>query len=180
MGWFIVRIADPERAAAVASRIDAAFENSLNPSRTSTEDEYARQFAKQQGDIGLMTAGILGAVFFTILLLTGNTMAQALRERVPELAVLKTFGFTDGAVARLVLAEAVLLCAAGGAAGIALGALAMAALQPMLLGFVGLIEVTWQTLALGLALALALGLVVGAAPAFTARRLAIVDALRER
>ena len=180
VGWFIVRIADPERAAAVASRIDAAFENSLNPSRTSTEDEYARQFAKQQGDIGLMTAGILGAVFFTILLLTGNTMAQALRERVPELAVLKTFGFTDGAVARLVLAEAVLLCAAGGVAGIALGALAMAALQPMLLGFVGLIEVTWQTLALGLALALALGLVVGAAPAFTARRLAIVDALRER
>ena len=180
VGWFIVRIAHPEQAAEVANRIDAAFENSLNPSRTSTEDEYARQFAKQQGDIGLMTTGILGAVFFTILLLTGNTMAQALRERVPELAVLKTFGFTDGAVALLVLAEAVLLCVVGGALGIGLGALAMNALQPMLTSFAGLIEVTWQTLATAFALALALGLVVGAVPALTARRLTIVDALRER
>ena len=180
VGWFIVRIADPEQAAEVANRIDVAFENSLNPSRTSTEDEYARQFAKQQGDIGLMTTGILGAVFFTILLLTGNTMAQGLRERVPELAVLKTFGFTDGAVGLLVLAEGVLLCSAGGALGVALGVLAMNALQPMLLNFVGMIEVTWQTLATALAFAVALGLVVGAVPALSARRLAIVDALRER
>ena len=180
VGWFIVRIADPEHAAEVAHRIDAAFENSLNPSRTSTEDEYARQFAKQQGDIGLMTTGILGAVFFTILLLTGNTMAQGLRERVPELAVLKTFGFTDGAVGLLVLAEGVLLCSAGGALGVGLGVLAMNALQPMLLNFVGMIDVTWQTLATALAFAVALGLVVGAVPALSARRLAIVDALRER
>lgn len=180
VGWFIVRIADPEHAAEVAHRIDAAFENSLNPSRTSTEDEYARQFAKQQGDIGLMTTGILGAVFFTILLLTGNTMAQGLRERVPELAVLKTFGFTDGAVGLLVLAEGVLLCSAGGALGVGLGVLAMNALQPMLLNFVGMIEVTWQTLATASAFAVALGLVVGAVPALSARRLAIVDALRER
>lgn len=180
VGWFIVRVANPDQAPEVASRIDALFENSLNPSRTSTEDEYNRQFAKQQGDIGLMTTGILGAVFFTILLLTGNTMAQALRERIPELAVLKTFGFTDGAVALLVLAEAVALCVLGGLVGVALGYAAMTALQPLLQDFFGLIEVTWPTLATAVGVAVALGLVVGAAPAWTARRLTIVDALRER
>ena len=117
VGWLSVRVEDPQEAAEVASAIDALFENSLNPTRTATEDEANREFARQQGDIGLMTTGILAAVFFTILLLTGNTMAQSLRERVPELAVLKTFGFTDGSVARLVLAEAVLLALVGGALG---------------------------------------------------------------
>ncbi len=180
VGWFIVRVTDPALAPEVASRIDAMFENSVNPSRTSTEDEYNRQFAKQQGDIGLMTTGILGAVFFTILLLTGNTMAQALRERIPELAVLKTFGFTDGSVALLVLAEAVALCLLGGVVGVALGYVAMSALQPLLQDFFGLIEVTWPTIASAIGVAVALGLVVGAAPALAARRLTIVDALRER
>ena len=112
-----MRIADTERAAEVANAIDALFTNSLNPTRTITEAEQARQFMQQIGDIGLMMTGILAAVFFTILLLTGNTMAQALRERVPELAVLKTIGFSDGAVAALVLGEALLLCLVGGAFG---------------------------------------------------------------
>lgn len=180
VGWFVVRVADPARAAEVASSIDALFDNSLNPTRTSTEDEHNRRFAKQQGDIGLMTTGILGAVFFTILLLTGNTMAQALRERIPELAVLKAFGFTDGAVALLVLAEAVALCLLGGVIGVAVGHGAMAALQPFLQDFIGLVEVTWPTLVSAVGVAVALGLVVGAAPALAARRLTIVDALRER
>ena len=180
VGWLSVRVAEPERAAEVASAIDALFENSLNPTRTATEDEANREFARQQGDIGLMTTGILAAVFFTILLLTGNTMAQSLRERIPELAVLKTFGFTDGSVARLVLAEAVLLCIVGGLLGVGLGTATMVAIEPGLRQFLGLIEVTWGVVASALGIAVALGLVVGSVPALAARRLAIVDALRAR
>ena len=180
VGWFIVRVEDPEQAPEIASAIDTLFENSPNPTRTATEDEAQREFAKQQGDIGLMTTGILAAVFFTILLLTGNTMAQSLRERIPELAVLKTFGFTDGAVALLVLAEAVLLCLVGGALGVGLGTVTMTVIEPGLRQFFGLIEVTWTVVASALGIALLLGLVVGSVPALAARRLSIVDALRAR
>lgn len=180
VGWFVVRVADPDAAAEVASRIDTVFENSLNPTRTSTEAEYQRQFASQIGDIGLMMTGILGAVFFTILLLTGNTMAQGLRERIPELAVLKTLGFTDNGVSLLVLGEAVLLFLLGGALGLGLGALATVLLAPTLETVIGVFELSWTTVALGAGLALLLGLVVGAGPALAARRLIIVDALREQ
>jgi putative ABC transport system permease protein len=179
VSWFVVRVSDPDEAAEVASRIDAAFENSLNPTRTSTEAEYQRQFASQIGDIGLMMSGIMGAVFFTILLLTGNTMSQGLRERIPELAVLKTVGFSDTSVSLLVLAEALLLCLMGGMLGLALGALATQALAPGLESFIGVFRLSWLTVVLGLGLAVLLGLVVGAFPALTARRLSIVDALRE-
>ena len=124
--------------------------------------------------------GILGAVFFTIVLLTGNTMAQAFRERVPELAVLKTLGFSDSVVSMIVLGEAVFLCAVGGGLGLGIAALlapgVARGIKDILPGF----EIVWQTIAIGLAIAVLLGLVVGAVPAITARRLRIVDALRER
>lgn len=178
VGWFVVRIADSERAQEIARAIDALFENSPDPTRTVTEAESMRQFMAQLGNIGLMMSGILGAVFFTILLLTGNTMMQALRERIPELAVLKTLGFADGAVAALVLGEALLLSLAGAALGI-LWALAFAEFAgPALQQIVGEFEVAAHVLAEALGAALLLGLAAGAAPALSARRLAIVDALR--
>ena len=180
VGWFIVRVDDPERAAEIASDIDSMFENSINATRTATEDEAQREFAKQMGDIGLMTTGILGAVFFTILLLTANTMAQALRERIPELAVLKTFGFSDGSVGSLVLAEAILLCLVGGTLGIGVALAVIGPISAEVEQFMGPIEITWPIVAQGLALAAGLGVVVGCVPALSARRLAIVDALRER
>lgn len=180
VGWFVVRVADPSKAAEVARAIDALFENSSNETRTATEAEFARQFANQIGNIGLMMGGILGAVFFTIILLTGNTMAQAFRERVPELAVLKTLGFSDAMVSLIVLGEAVLLCAVGGGIGLGIAALLAPGvahgIKDILPGF----ELVWQTIAVGLAIAVLLGLVVGAVPALTARKLRIVDALRER
>lgn len=179
VSWFVVRVADPDQAGEVASRIDALFENSLNPTRTATEAEYQREFANQIGDIGLMMTGILLAVFFTILLLTGNTMAQGLRERVPELAVLKTLGFSDNRVSLLVLGEALLLFLVGGGLGLALGWAATEALAPGLEGFIGVFELSWTTVGFGVGLALLLGLAVGAVPALAARRLLIVDALRE-
>jgi putative ABC transport system permease protein len=180
VGWFVVRVADQSKAAEIARSIDKQFENSPNETRTATEAEFARQFANQIGNIGLMMGGILGAVFFTIILLTGNTMAQTFRERVPELAVLKTLGFSDVLVSLLVLGEAVLLCAVGGAIGLGIAALLAPGvahgIKDILPGF----EIVWQTIAGGLAIAVLLGLVVGAVPALTARRLRIVDALRER
>ena len=177
-GWFIVRLADRGQAAEVANRIDRLFANSSDPTRTTTEAEQARQFMQQVGDMGLMMNGILGAVFFTILLLTGNTMAQSLRERVPELAVLKALGFTDAAMSALVLGEAVLLCLLGTALGIA-GALSVAVvIGPGIAQTIGSFEVQAGTVTAALGLALLLGLAVGAFPAWRARRLSIVEALR--
>jgi putative ABC transport system permease protein len=179
VGWFIVRVSDPAKALEIARAIDKLFENSANETKTATEAEFARQFANQIGDIGLMMGGILGAVFFTILLLTGNTMAQAFRERVPELAVMKTLGFSDVSVSLLVLAEAVLLCLVGGIVGLSIAALlapgVATGIKDILPGF----TLVWQTVAAGLCIAVVLGLAVGAVPAWTARRLRIVDALRE-
>ena len=179
VGWWIVRIDDSARAPEIASRIDALFENSLNPTKTATEDEFSRAFAAQIGDISLIANGILSAVFFTILLLTANTMSQALRERIPELAVLKTLGFSNARVAMLLLGESVLLCVLGGLLGVGLAWVAtpllMSQMQMLGLGDLG---VSGWTMALGVAVAAALGIAVGAQPAWHASRLAIADALR--
>ncbi len=180
VGWFVVRVEDPAKAAEVASAIDAQFANSSNETRTATEAEFQRQFANQIGDIGLMMGGILAAVFFTIVLLTGNTMAQAFRERIPELAVLKTLGFSDARVALLVLGEAVLLCVVGGALGLGIMALLANGVAQAIKDIVPEFELIWQTVAAGLLIAAVMGVLVGAVPATTARRLRIVDALRER
>ena len=180
VGWFVARIDDTERAAEIASAIDALFENSLNPTRTSTEAEFNRQFFEQVGDIELMMTGILGAVFFTILLLTGNTMAQGLRERIPELAVLKTVGFTDAAVAWLMLGESVLLCVSGAVLGILAAVAVTLAVGPQLEELLGRFAVSWSIVAAALGIAVLVGLTVGAVPSIAARRLAIVDALRPR
>src|SRR5262249_35505664 len=116
-GWYVLRIADPSQARAISAEIDRRFANSPDETKTQPEKEFAIGFAKQISDVGALVARILAAVFFTILLLTGNTMAQSIRERVPELAILKTLGFTDGVVTLLVLAEALLLLAGGAAIG---------------------------------------------------------------
>lgn len=178
VGWWTVRIEDTSAAPTIASQIDRMFENSNDPTKTMTEDEYQRQFAKQLGDIGLMMSGILGAVFFTIILLTANTMAQALRERIPELAVLKTLGFSDLTVSSLVLAESLVLCVVGGTIGIGLAWLLEKPLGGPISQFTGVFDVTPQIILSGIAVAAVLGLVVGGVPALNARRLAIVDALR--
>ena len=174
-----LRLSDPERADEIAQEIDALFENSADPTRTVTEDERNRQFARQLGDIGFITTMIMSAVFFTIILLTGNTMSQALRERIPELAVLKTLGFSDGTVFLLVLGEAVLLCTFGGALGVGLAFLMAPGLSVNLEGLFGVFAVLPSTAITALALSVVIGLVIGIIPALTAQRLTIVDALRK-
>ncbi len=179
-GWYIVRIGDPGRARAISAEIDRRFANSPDETKTQPEKEFAVGFAKQIGDIGALVTRILAAVFFTILLLTGNTMSQSIRERVPELAILKTLGFSDGRVTALVLAEALCLMLLG--AGLGMGA--AVGLLPMVNASTGgrfpplfLNGVTW--LAAGV-IAVVVALAVGLPPALRARRLRIVDALAGR
>ena len=178
VGWYAVRVSDPERAPAISGAIDALFENSPNPTKTSTEAEFARSFAAQIGDIALMATGILSAVFFTILLLTANTMSQSLRERIPELAVLKTVGFSDARTSLLVVGESVLLCLVGALLGVGLGAFMLPVASAISQQFLGPVSMSMDIFLQAVAFAVVLGLVVGALPALTAQRLRIVDALR--
>lgn len=177
VGWFFLKIEDPSRSDEVAQAIDAMFANSEGETKTQTEKAFAQGFIKQFGDIGFIVSSILGAVFFTILVLTGNTMSQAMRERIPELGILKTLGFGDGTVLALVLAESLLLAVVGGVLGIGLAALvthgASAALST-----VGVSGLAPQVLVLAAAAMLLLGVAVGLFPALRARRLRIVDALK--
>ena len=135
---------------------------------------------KQLADIGLIVGSIMGAVFFTLLLLSGNTMMQAIRERTAEIAVLKTLGFTDRGVVALVLAESVLLIVLGGIVGMALAAVVVPAVTAGSGGMLNLPPVTSAIWGLALALMLLFGLVVGALPSLRAMRLNIVDALAGR
>jgi putative ABC transport system permease protein len=176
VSWFEERVADPSQSAAISSRIDALFANSPNETKTQPANDFQMAFIKQLGDIGFVLRAILGAVFFTLLFLTGNTMMQSVRERIPELAVLKTLGFGDGKVLRLVLAESLLLCVI--AAIIGLG-LSFAALPIIKVGLPG-IEVSPKAIPPGIGVAVVLALIVGAAPALRAMRLNIVDALADK
>jgi putative ABC transport system permease protein len=179
-GWYVERIAEAEQAKAISSEIDRLFANSPDETKTAPEKEFAVGFAKQIGDIGAVVTRILIAVFFTILILTGNTMAQSIRERIPELAILKTLGFSDARVTALVVAEAVLLLALGGGLGMA----AAAALLPAVNGSTGgrfpPLFVTDTTCLEAAGLALLVALAIGLPPALRARRLRIVDALAGR
>jgi putative ABC transport system permease protein len=177
VGWYIVRIADPDNAAEIAERIDALFANSPNETKTATERAFIQGFAKQIGDIGTIAVAILSAVFFTILVVTGNTMAQSVRERTNELAVLKTLGFTNQRIMTLVLVESCLLAIIGGGVGILL-AVWLISLGDPTGGALPIFFFRPQDQAVGWVLVLLLGLVTGFLPAIQAMRLKIVDALR--
>jgi putative ABC transport system permease protein len=176
-GWYIVRIADSGQGRAISAAIDARFMNSPDETKTQPEREFALGFAKQIGDIGALVTRILIAVFFTILILTGNAMAQSIRERIPELAILKTLGFSDAKVTTLVLAEALALLALGGAVGMSAAVAVMPALNRATGGRFPPLFVGAETWILATAVALGLALAIGLPPAVRANRLRIVDAL---
>jgi putative ABC transport system permease protein len=176
IGWFEERVDDPTQSAAIASRIDALFANSSNETKTQPAKDFAMAFLKQLGDIGFILRAILGAVFFTLLFLTGNTMMQSVRERIPELAVLKTLGFGDRHVLGLVVGESLLLCGIGALAGLALSFAALPIIRQGLQG----VELPPRALLPGLGVAMVLALVIGIPPALRAVRLNIVDALAGR
>ena len=179
IGWYIERLSDSNQADQVAKTIDAMSANSDHETKTETENAFNRSFVSQFADIGLIVAAIMTAVFFTLILLTGNTMAQAVRERIPELAVLKTIGFSNRSVLGLVLAESVLLILLGGLIGIGIAAVIVPAMSGQANGLLPN-AVRWPTWAMGIALMLGIGIVVGWLPALRGMRLRIVDALAGR
>jgi putative ABC transport system permease protein len=180
VGWYIERIADPAQSAQVAAAIDALFTNSSAETKTGSEKAFVQGFAKQTGDIGAIVTAIGIAVFFTMLLVSANTMAQSVRERTNEVAVLKTLGFTDPGVLALVIGESLLLTIVGGAIGIAGAMFAVGRLGSALSEYLSAFLVTPQALAVGVALMIGLGIVSGALPAVRAARLRIVDGLAGR
>jgi putative ABC transport system permease protein len=177
--FFILKLADSSRAEAISKTVDAMFENSPDETKTQTEKDFNISFVKQIGDIGLIVRWILFAVFFTLLLVVGNTMAQSVRERIPELAVLKTLGFSDGSVLGLVLAEAFALVLFGGLVGMLLASLAGAMVEKATGGQFLLALTGWVWL-IGIAAIVLMSLAVGLLPALRAMRLRIVDALAGR
>ena len=176
-GIYITRVTDAARAGEMAKTIDARFANSRNETTTGSEKAFNLNFIKQIGDIGFIVQSILGAVFFTILLVTGNAMAQAVRERIPEIAILKTLGFTDGKALALVFSESLLLAVLGGLIGLLLVALIVPGMAQALQAFLPDLAVGPNTWLIGGALAIGLGIVTGHLPAMKAKRLRIVDAL---
>jgi putative ABC transport system permease protein len=177
VSWYVVRVDDPSQAASIASALDAKFENSSFETKTQPEKAVIADFAKQTGNIGGMITAILSVVFFIILLVVANTMAQSVRERTSEIAVLKTLGFSDVRILLLVLGES--LAIAIGAGWIALGIMAVLLSRgtfnnPMMPVFI----FENSAIALGAGLAVLLGILAGALPAASAMSLKITDALR--
>jgi putative ABC transport system permease protein len=174
-GVFVVRVRDPLQSERIAATIDKRFENSRDETKTQSEQAFQLGFLKQLGDIGFIVNAISGAVFFTILILTGYTMSQAVRERVPELAVLKCLGFRDRTVLMLVLAESLALCVLGGLAGMLTATFVLGHLPPEYP-----VAADVRVWLLAGAAVLVLAAAVGLPPAWHAMRIRIVDALAGR
>jgi putative ABC transport system permease protein len=177
VGWYSIRVKDPARSAEIAKQVDEEFANSPAETKTETEGAFVQAFAKQIGDIALITAAILSAVFFTILLVVGNTMTQSVRERTGELGALKAIGFTNGRVLALVLAESCVLAGLGGALGLGLAALLISRGDPTG-SLLPTFHLPTRDLLIGCGFVIALGLATGALPALQATRLRVADALR--
>jgi putative ABC transport system permease protein len=175
VGWYVVRVSDPVQAVAAIRTIDGEFANSASETRTQTEQQFAASFMKQMGNIEFLIMAVGTIVFFTLLLVTGNTMAIAVRERTNELAVLKAIGFSDRFALALVLAESLFIAALGGALGLAL---ASAVAQRDITGGIIPTYLTGGAVAIGAAVALATGAIAGLLPALGAMRLQVAAALR--
>jgi len=177
VGWYTIKITDPAKSAEVAKAIDTEFANSAYETKTEAEGAFAQGFAQQVGDIGAIMLGIQTAVFFTILLVAGNTMAQAVRERTEEIGVLKAMGFSNELVLGLILSESCLIAAIGGLGGLGFTWLLTAGGSPMP-SMLPVFYLPGSDLLTGFGLVLALGVVTGALPALQAMRLGVADALR--
>lgn len=177
VGWYILRVENGADPVQVQNAIDLQFENSRNQTETSTEAAFAQSFAKQFGNIALIVSLVLGAVFFTLLLVSGNTMSQSVRERISELAVLKTLGFGDRTVLGIVLSESILIMLMGGLLGIGIGSIAVRGVASVAGAFLPGFHFSPTALVASLALMFGAGILAGIFPALKAMRLSIIDAL---
>ncbi len=178
VGWYTVRVADPDQAARVAREIDTEFANSPAETKAEPEGAFLQAFAKQVGDVATMITAIVTVVFFTILLVAGNTMAQSVRERIHELGLLKALGFTDQGVLALVIAESCLMAIVGGGLGLAIAAWLISFGDPTPTKSLPVFFFSARDAAVGAGLVLLLGLVAGVMPALRALKLQTADALR--
>jgi putative ABC transport system permease protein len=178
VGWYVLRVKSVDDAVPVAKAIDSEFANSPFETRTQTESAFAANWVKQFGNISFLIVAIGTVVFFTLLLVTGNTMAIAVRERTAELAVLKAIGFSDLSVLFFVLAESLVIALIGGLIGLGLAVVAIPVLAVALNGLLPSLVLAKSILALGLVTALLVGLISGLLPGIGAMRMRVVSALR--
>jgi putative ABC transport system permease protein len=177
--YMAMKIANPDEAAKVSAAVDALFANSPAETKTATERAFIQSFANMIGDIGTIVTGVASAVFFTMLLVTANTMAQSVRERINEIAVLKTLGYSKRVVAGLVLTESFVITALGGAVGLGLAVLAADRMGALLAQFFPVIGIPSSTYVIGAALIVILSVLAALLPSAEAWRLKITDALRK-
>jgi putative ABC transport system permease protein len=178
IGWYVLRVNSPDDSVRVAKAIDQKFANSPNETKTETESAFAAGWVKQFGNIQFLIMTIGTVVFFTLLLVTGNTMAISVRERTSELAVLKAIGFSGRAVLFFVLAESLVIAIVGGLLGLGLALLAVPALANALNGMLPQLVLEPSILVLGLVAALLVGIASGIFPGLSAMRMRVVNALR--
>jgi len=176
----LVRIKDPVRATQISRAIDRLFANSAAPTRTGSEKSARQSDIRSIGDIGFFTRAVVAAVLFMLLFLTGNTMMQSVRERVPEFAVLKTLGYSDNGVLMLVLAESVILCVLAAIAGLVFARVGIPRIGDISPDLGQLLLMPWSSLLTGLGFALVVSVISGALPALRARRLSIIESLASR
>jgi putative ABC transport system permease protein len=177
--WIIMKIRNPDEAQQVSAAVDALFANSPAETKTSTERAFVQGFANQMGDIATIVTAVASAVFFTMLLVTANTMAQSVRERTNEIAVLKTLGFTKQTIAGLVLTESFVITALGGVIGLGVAALFTDSIADLLAQFFPVLGIPTSAYVTGAVLIVALSLLAGLLPSLEASRLKITDALRK-
>jgi len=178
VGWMVIKVANPDDSDKIASKIDTMFANSSNETKTATERVFIKQFLDQVGNIGLILVSVTTAVFFTMLLVTANTMAQSVRERTNEIGVLKTLGFSGESILGLVLLESLFLTFTGGLIGLGLAWFLAKGLGAAIKDYFPVFQIGTNTFLVGAALMLVFGVLTGLWPALTAMRLKIVDALR--
>ncbi|HSC45081.1 MAG TPA: FtsX-like permease family protein [Candidatus Acidoferrum sp.] len=177
-GWYVIRIADPKDAPKIAKAIDSEFANSPSETKTEAESAFAANWVKQFGNIQFLIVTIGAVVFFTLLLVTGNTMAISVRERTSELAVLKAIGYSDRSVLFFVLAESLVISMFGGLLGLLLAVAAMPALGAALASMLPNLALPKSVLGIGLVVALVVGIAAGLLPGIGAMRMRVVNALR--
>lgn len=182
VGWYVFKVADVHQVDNIAHEVDALSANSAHETRTQSENSFSAGWINQIGDFGLIITAIMSAVFFTLLLLTGHTIAQSMHERIPEIGVLKTLGFSGAAVVSIVLSESVLLLFLGSALGLALATLAVSMVDTIISNAlpIPLQPISGAVWVRGITIAVVIGLIVGGWPALRGLRLRIVDALAGR
>jgi putative ABC transport system permease protein len=178
VGWYVLRVDDPDQSPRIAKAIDAEFANSPYETKTETESAFAAGWVKQFGNIQFLIVTIGLVVFFTLLLVTGNTMAISVRERTSELAVLKAIGFSDRSILFFVLGESLVIALVGGLLGLLLAVAAIPVLANALSGMLPALILSPGLIALGISTALVVGVASGILPGIGAMRMRVVNALR--